>query len=770
MRKLQSLLFLIVILTSFSGFAQTGNIRGFVYDENSGEPIIFTNVYLKGTTYGVSTDVNGFYSLTKIPVGEYTLLVTYIGYDTISMQIVIKKNIIINQNLYLKKGAVELEEFVVSAERQEMKTEVRTSLIKISPKQLSRIPSVSSEPDLAQYLQILPGVIFTGDQGGQLYIRGGSPIQNKVLLDGLVVYNPFHSIGLFSVFDSDIIRNADIYTGGFSAEYGGRISSVMDITTRDGNKKRLAGKLSTNPFGSKILLEGPLSKYSESNVGSVTYLVSAKTSYLDESSKIIYSYIDEGGLPYSFTDIYGKLSINSAYGSKVNLFGFNFSDRVNYKQVSDLHWNSSGFGGNFLLVPGGSSVLIKANFSYSQYDITFKEESNDPSASMINSYRLGLDFVYFLGNNEFDYGIETMGHTTGFEFYNSLGRKIGRDEPESTTELAGYLKYKLNRGKLLLEPSFRLQYYSSLGIVSPEPRLGAKYNVNDRLRLKLAGGIFTQNLVSAVSERDVVNLFYGFLSGRFELQDEFEGKEITQDLQRSQHLILGFEYDLNTHLLLQIEGYIKTNPQLIVLNRNKIYEDTRANADKDDYFKKDFIIEQGDAYGVDLLLKYDFKRTYLWFVYSLGKVTRNDGVYDYAPHFDRRHNLNLVASQIFGKDQDWEFSARWNLGSGFPTRQNQLMYEQLTFADGIGTDYTTTNGIIGIVYTDIDNKAVLPAYHRLDVTLKKMFYIGENSELQAMVSITNVYDRNNIFYIDRITHQRIDQLPIMPSFGLSYKF
>ena len=761
---------IIFILLTHSTYAQTGSIRGYVYDKDNGEAIIFTNVYLKGTTFGVSTDVNGFYNITKVPVGDYTLMVTYVGYDTIQLKVNIDKGRIINQNLYLKKGAVQLEEFVVSAERQEMKTEVRTSLIKITPKQLTKIPSIGSDPDLAQYLQVLPGVIFTGDQGGQLYIRGGSPIQNLVLLDGLVVFNPFHSIGLFSVFDSDIIRNADILTGGFSAEYGGRISSVMDITTRDGNKRKFSGKLSTNTFGSKILLEGPLKKYTESSTGSISYIVSAKTSYLDESSKVLYEYIDEDGLPYSFTDIYGKLSLSSDYGSKFNVFGFKFNDRVNYKQVSDLHWNSSGFGGNAILVPGGSPVLLKANFNYSQYDITFQEENSDASTSSINSYRLGLDFVYFLGNNELDYGVETMGNTTGFEFYNAIGRKIGRDEPESTTELAGYIKYKYNSGKFLLEPSFRVHYYSSLGYVSPEPRLGAKYNVNDRLRLKLAAGIFSQNLVSAVSERDVVNLFYGFLSGEFNLQDEFEGNEVVDGIQKSQHLIVGFEYDLNSHFLLQVEGYLKNYPQLIVLNRNKIYEDTRANADKDDYYKKDFIVEAGEAYGIDLLLKYDYKRTYLWFVYSLGKVTRNDGIYDYAPHFDRRHNLNFVASHILGKDLDWELSARWNLGSGFPTRQTQGFYESLPFIDGIGSDYTSGNGFLGVLYTDIDQKTRLPYYHRLDITVKKKFYVGENSELQAQVSITNVYDRQNIFYIDRITNQRIDQLPFMPSFGLSYKF
>src|SRR5690606_13999774 len=134
------------------------------------------------------------------------------------------------------------------------------SVVKISPKEIKQLPTIGGEADLAQYLQVLPGVVFTGDQGGQLYIRGGSPVQNKVLMDGMIVYNPFHSIGLFSVFETDIIRNADVYTGGFTAEYGGRISSIMDTTTRDGNSKYFGGKVGFSPSGAKLLLEGPLKK------------------------------------------------------------------------------------------------------------------------------------------------------------------------------------------------------------------------------------------------------------------------------------------------------------------------------------------------------------------------------------------------------------------------------------------------------------------------------------------------------------------------------
>jgi hypothetical protein len=248
-------------IISINVFAQqsTGTIRGFVYLKDSGEPVLFTNVVLKGTTIGIATDVNGYFSITKIQPGTYTLMIaSSLGYDTLQEVVTVKAGDIISRKLYLVKSAVKLKGIEISAEQEAKQTETQISVNKIDPIVIKKLPTVGGEPDLAQYLQVLPGVIFTGDQGGQLYIRGGSPIQNKVLLDGMVVYNPFHSIGLFSVFDADIIRNADVYSGGFGGEYGGRISSIMDVTTRDGNKKRIAGKVAASPFGSKVLVEGPL--------------------------------------------------------------------------------------------------------------------------------------------------------------------------------------------------------------------------------------------------------------------------------------------------------------------------------------------------------------------------------------------------------------------------------------------------------------------------------------------------------------------------------
>ena len=213
---------------------------------------MFCNVIIKGTDIGGATDINGMYNLSKLDPGNYTLVITYLGYDTKEVTLSLKSGQIINKNIEIVASSIKLNEVQISAEREDMKTEVKSASIKITKKDLELIPTIGGSPDIAQYLQVVPGVVFTGDQGGQLYIRGGSPIQNKVLLDGMIIYSPFHSIGLFSVFDTDIIRNTDVYTGGFSAEYGGRVSSIMDIKTIDGNKKKYGGKVSANTFGSKV--------------------------------------------------------------------------------------------------------------------------------------------------------------------------------------------------------------------------------------------------------------------------------------------------------------------------------------------------------------------------------------------------------------------------------------------------------------------------------------------------------------------------------------
>ena len=599
---------LVLLISNIQLFAQNdNNVKGFVYEKSSGEPMMFCNVYLKGTTIGTSTDINGFFNITRIPDGDYVLLVTNLGYDTISENITLKKNEVLNKKYYLEESSVVLQAVSITADKIEAQTETKTSVVNITPKTITKIPSMGGQADLAQYLQVLPGVVFTGDQGGQLYIRGGSPIQNKVLLDGMVVYNPFHSIGLFSVFDTDIIRNAEIYTGGFGAEYGGRISSVMDITTRDGNKKRISGKVGASTFGSKLTLEGPIKKAKDHDDMTASFILSAKNSYLEKTSQMLYGGILNGEvLPYNFSDIYGKVSLNSTNGSKINFFGFNFVDDVNnYKSISSFGWDSYGAGANFVIIPGKSPVLIEGNMAFSDYEATLKEENNPDRLSSINGFNAGFAFTYFLGKNTLKYGIELLGFKTVFDYVKANGIRIS--QVENTTELGAYLKYKAQFNNLIFEPSLRIQAYASLSEVSPEPRLAIKYNVTEWFRIKAAGGLYSQNLIAANSDRDVVNLFYGFLSGQSNLPTYFNGEKVTSKLQKAAHYILGTEFDVYGNITLNVEGYYKDFRQLTSMNRNQIYSENNAPPGTPQIEKKDFMIETGDAYGVDFTIKYENK-------------------------------------------------------------------------------------------------------------------------------------------------------------------
>jgi len=777
-RTLPAFFFLIIFfILQTNVFGQYGTLRGFIYEQESGEPVLFTNVYFYKTDVGATTDANGYFVISKIKPGNYSLMVTYVGFDTLKMPVTITANEIITKKLYLNKSTVYLDEINVSAFHQNKVTETQTSIIKITPKEIQQIPSVGGQPDLAQYLQILPGVIFTGDQGGQLYIRGGPPVQNKVLLDGMIVYNPFHSIGLFSVFDVDILSNVDVYTGGFNAEYGGRISSVMDISTRDGNKNHFSGKIDASTFGAKLLLEGPIVKQKDENSASASFLLSAKNSYLKQSSKIFYSYIDTNGLPYNYLDLYGKISINTPNGSKVNLFGFNFSDKSslwgnNYRNDSiirvplDYHWDAYGGGLNFLAIPGKSSVLIEGDFAYSNYKVVFQEANGSPRTSSIAGFNGGLYFTYFFGRNALKYGLELSGFQTVLDFYNSTGRRI--DYTQNSTEVAAYVKYKWITGKFIIEPGLRLQYYASLSELSFEPRLAVKYNAAKNFRLKLAAGMYSQNLISTTYDRDVVNLFYGFLASPDALPVEFKGKKVKSKLQRSDQVVFGFEWDILKNLSVNIEGYYKYYPQLTILNRNKLYNDSPENSNIPDYLKKDFVLESGDAEGVDVSLKYDWKRFHFWATYSLGFIHRDDGLSTYVPPYDRRHNLNIVGTCFLGKKSDWEIDIRYNYGSGFPFTQTQGFYEMITF-DNINGDIGSTNGGLGILYSDY-NKGRLPYYSRLDLNAKKIFFFKKNMKLEINLSVTNALNQQNIFYFDRVSYTRVDQLPLMPSLGISFSF
>ena len=364
-----------------------------------------------------------------------------------------------------------------------------------------------------------------------------------------------------------------------------------------------------------------------------------------------------------------------------------------------------------------------------------------------------------------------IGYNTRFDYTNALGLKLNQEE--NTTELGGYFNYRKVTPLLVLEPGLRLHYYGSLSELSVEPRLGLKYNITEDFRFKASGGRYSQNLVAANSDRDVVNLFYGFLSGATDLPTSFRDRPITSRLQKAVHGVAGFEYDLGKHWDINLESYVKDFSQITNINRNKLYDDIPVYSDRPEILRKDFIVERGLAYGYDAVMKYEKGRYYLWAVYAWSMVTRDDGIQVYNPNFDRRHNINLVGNAKLGKDEKWFLSVRWNLGTGFPFTPTQGYYPGIDFLDQFGNpdidfDYITANGDPSVLYGDLNSKR-LPTYHRLDASLKYSTKT-EAGAYEVTFGATNIYNRENIFYYDRTSAQRVNQLPIMPTISASFAF
>ena len=220
MQKRISLTTLLLVLLSVSAFAQKAAIKGFVYDKMTGEPMIYTVVFLKDTKIGVQTDLHGYFTIAQLAPGTYTVMSTVIGYDTVMQDVTVAEGQVQSVQLFIAPRARTLEDVEISARQREKTTKVGVGVTAITPTDINKLPSAGGEPDIAQFLQVLPGVVFTGDQGGQLYIRGGSPTQTGILLDGVTIYNPFHTIGLFSIFETDAIRSAEVTSSGFGAQYG----------------------------------------------------------------------------------------------------------------------------------------------------------------------------------------------------------------------------------------------------------------------------------------------------------------------------------------------------------------------------------------------------------------------------------------------------------------------------------------------------------------------------------------------------------------------
>ncbi len=771
----------LVLVGMTAAYGQGATIRGTVVDE-FGEPVVGASVVIFDLQTGAYTNGDGIFSIPRLPGGEHEVTVLYLGLDTVRQKVEVAKNSINTVSFEMKAGGAQIDVVEIRDRKvgEIRKTEFDIGKTEISARQINLLPSLGT-PDLAQYLQVLPGVVSTGDQGGQLFIRGGTPVQNMTLMDGMIIYSPFHSIGLFSIFDTDYLRGVDVYSAAFPAQYGGRISSILDIKTRNPNFKGISGKANINPLSSGFMIEGPFKK-KEDGPGGSGFLLSARRSYLNQTSQSLYSYVnDTAGLPYSFTDIYGKMTFSDGLNT-VNFFGFYNDDDVNFEFPSNLEWNQAGGGMNFRFLPQASKVILSGNFAYTSFQSGIKNTSeNFPRNSLIRGFNGGLRFTYLLNSvDEFRYGVTFLGFRTDYSFTNSFG--LITQQIFNNTEAAADFNYKkvirlVNSNRQdsirdigVIEPGLRIHYYNDHGFISMEPRIRAKINL-PRVSFTAGAGIYSQNLMAATSDRDVVNLFQGFLAA----PEDVSGQIKEHTLQTARHALAGVEVEVIPNLSTRVEGWVKDFTQLTNINRDKIFPED-----------PNFITETGLARGVDLILRYESPRWYAYGTYGLAKIDRTDGQITYPPVWDRRHNANVVISffdgSLYRDDEDlegrrkfnekkWELSMRWNLGSGFPFTQTQGFFEKLDFLDnGAQTDYTTQNGNLGILYAEELNGGRLPYYHRLDISGKRRWVFNNKFLFEAQAGIINLYNRRNVFYFDRVRFATIYQLPLLPSVGLTLKF
>jgi hypothetical protein len=545
---------------------------------------------------------------------------------------------------------------------------------------------------------------------------------------------------------------------------------VIDVKTRIGNRREFKAKTSASTFGYGFTLEGPLKKMTEESPSSVSIILSNKGSFIKKTAGLLYPYLDSTGIPFNYNDLFAKVSIVGRKGDQLDLIGMHFTDGADYTGLVRSTWENTGGGIRFLVSPSASNLLFESTLYYSDYRGKFIEPSKRPRTTRYNTLE-GMFKIYYNGPVfKFVWGTE-MNVANTLHTFTGAGDLLKVDEYFST-ELFTYLDGSIETKRLLIEPGFRLHYYADKSNVSPEPRLKIRYRISDRLNLNFASGLYSQNLISTSSTEDVVNLFQGFYISPAYVQNSFRGKYIDNKIQLARHGVLGFSYLGPKNLKLSVEGYVKDYYRMINYNRYRLYDIIFNIDDPNDhpeYQMKYFVFEKGWAYGVDFLADWSTTKWNLYLAYSLGYVTREDEFREYPPQFDRRHNLNFVGGYKLGRKNSWDIKARWNLGSGFPFTQTYGLYETLITGSGRFNLDPGTSGELAIWYATL-NQARLPWYHRLDISLQKTWNFRNGKNLEITVSVMNVYNRQNVFYVDRISIKRVNQLPVLPTFGLNWRF
>lgn len=713
----------------------TGTLRGLVVDSQSGEALLYANVFVKELELGTSTSDQGYFIFTSVPAGkEYTIHLSYVGYEEKEISVIIQPNKVTQVNIHLEPSSFELQTVEKVGQRAIETNKTDVGLQVISMKELESIPQ-GVELDLFRSLQYVSGVKTTGDISSRYYVRGGSADQNLILLNGVSVYNPFHALGIFSVFDPEIVNSMELFKGGFPAEFGGKVSSVLNIITKDGNRKQISGKGSVSLLSGKVLLEGPLPHGS--------YILSGRKTY---SNSIFKKFLNNQDVPLDFYDFSFKINYSNqelSEGTKIVLHGFTSQDEIlrDSEFSEDYSWKNNLFGFRWFQVATNSPVFFDLGFSLSTYEgeVIPKLSSVKPQFNDVRDITFNANFNYvFDSRDEVILGFDVKDIETSLRLENNRGATSNVRSKGS--QIAVFAKYKFLRYENLgldLGARFNIAQLSDKNGNFIDPRINLTYTFIPQISFKAAWGHYQQDLITLTREDQVLTLFEPWL--------------ITPDYMSptsATHYIAGLTTRFHENLTIKFEGYYKETENIPIVNEDKIFDSD-----------PDFVSGIGESYGWETSLVYNDEFINFTTAYSNSWSYKELDGWVYYPKYDIRHSLNIGLGINIGKG--WLLSGMWVYNSGLPFTQLTGYYNKFyindIYFDEEYFDSTSPYTLIGD-----KNLARLPDYHRLDLTLSKKLSIS-SINMSMNFSILNVYDRKNILYFNRDTGERVNMLPFLPS-------
>lgn len=726
------ILLFFIFISSFSNAQSLGNLRGFVTDSTNGEALAFCNVFIKDLNTGASTNERGLFIIKSIPANqEYEATVTYVGYKSKIIKTYILPDKVTQLNVELIPLNIELQTIEKIGERVIKENSTDISLERISIKEVEILPK-GVETDIFRSLQNIPGVSTTGDVTARYYVRGGNGDQNLILLNGVELYNPFHSLGLFSVIDPEMINSVEFYKGGFTSEYTGRLSSVMRIVTKDGNKNRIGFAGSASFLTAKGLLEGPIPNGS--------FMITGRKSY---NNNVLRKFFNKEDVPVDFYDFSFKLNYSSPdifENANFSFFGFNSNDNVKYDDPlrEQFKWNNSLLGFEWVQIYD-VPLFSRLGISLSKFngEVIPNLSALKPRKNELADFNIKFDMnVVFSNRDEIAVGVQIKTIDSKFFQENTLGAKT--DLEKFAGNLSFYGKYKFlryNNFGLDLGTRFNVTGLNSNTGGTLEPRVSATYRIFPQIALKAAWGIYLQQIAAVSDEDEVISVFDPWIIIPDYLQPS-----------RAIHYNGGIEIDLFTGINFSVEGYYKILKDLPVVNDKKF-----LSADPD------LITGSGKSYGWEFALNYGIEPINFTAAYTLSWAYKTAEDWTYYPRYDNRHSLNLILEYNLGSG--WIASGIWSYNSGYPFTE-LLGYYDKYYPNNLNDPNINPGEFIPYAILGDRNIGRLPDYHRLDLSLVKRLHIFFlNAELGA--SAVNVYDRKNIFYFDRNTGKAVNMLPFL---------